>query len=43
MEQMEGYERFTTLMYRPPEMIDQFFKYPVTEKADIWVKIFILP
>jgi len=36
-EQIEGFERFTTLMYRPPEMIDQFFKFPVTEKVDIWM------
>ncbi len=37
-EMMESFERYTTLMYRPPEMIDQFFKYPVNEKADIWVQ-----
>ena len=37
VELMEGFERFTTLMYRPPEMIDQFFKYPVNEKVDIWM------
>ena len=39
VDQMENFERFTTLMYRPPEMIDQFFKYPVTEKVDIWVSL----
>jgi AP2-associated kinase len=37
VDQMESFERFTTLMYRPPEMIDQFFKYPVNEKVDIWM------
>lgn len=36
-DQMETFERFTTLMYRPPEMIDPFFKYPVNEKVDIWM------
>lgn len=37
VDKFEGFERFTTLMYRPPEMIDQFFKYPVNEKVDIWM------
>ena len=36
-ELLESFERYTTLMYRPPEMIDAFFGYPVSEKVDIWV------
>eukprot|EP00351_Strombidinopsis_sp_SopsisLIS2011_P001674 CAMPEP_0116875604 /NCGR_PEP_ID=MMETSP0463-20121206/7635_1 /TAXON_ID=181622 /ORGANISM="Strombidinopsis sp, Strain SopsisLIS2011" /LENGTH=78 /DNA_ID=CAMNT_0004521553 /DNA_START=507 /DNA_END=743 /DNA_ORIENTATION=+ len=33
----EEFEKFTTLMYRPPEMIDKYMKYPVNTKADIWM------
>lgn len=34
---MEDFEKFTTLMYRPPEMIDKYKKYSVNFQADIWV------
>ena len=27
---MENYEKYTTFMYRPPEMIDKYKRYPVT-------------
>lgn len=29
VEKMEHFEKYTTLMYRPPEMIDQYLKFPV--------------
>lgn len=28
-EMMEEYEKFTTMMYRPPEMIDRYMKFKV--------------
>lgn len=33
----EEFEKNTTLMYRPPEMIDLYLKYPVDERVDIWM------
>jgi len=30
-------ERFTTMVYRPPEMVDFFKKYVISEKVDIWM------
>ena len=33
----EEFEKYTTLMYRPPEMIDKYKKYSVNLKADIWM------
>lgn len=33
----EKFEKYTTMMYRPPEMIDQYLKYRVDTKADIWM------
>ncbi len=36
-EAFEDYEKYTTLMYRPPEMIDKYKNMPVTNKVDIWV------
>ncbi len=36
-EKMELFEKYTTLMYRPPEMIDQYQKYPVGTQVDIWM------
>ena len=33
----EDFEKFTTLMYRPPEMIDRYKKFTVNTQADIWV------
>ena len=31
------FEANTTLMYRPPEMIDRYLKYNVEFSADIWM------
>jgi AP2-associated kinase len=31
------FEKNTTLMYRPPEMIDQYLKFDVGLKCDIWM------
>lgn len=36
-DKMEQFERYTTLMYRPPEMIDQYLKFPVNFQSDIWM------
>lgn len=36
-ESMEHFERYTTMMYRPPEMIDQYQKYSVNTQVDIWM------
>ena len=33
----ESFEKNTTLMYRPPEMIDRYAKKDVDYKADIWM------
>lgn len=33
----EFYERNTTMMYRPPEMVDLYLKYVVGTKVDIWM------
>ena len=35
--EFENYERFTTMMYRPPEMIDRFKKWNVGLKVDVWM------
>lgn len=36
-EMMELFEKYTTMMYRPPEMIDQYKRYYVGTKVDIWM------
>jgi len=36
-EQFSKYERTTTFMYRPPEMVDEYSGYPVSEKVDVWM------
>lgn len=36
-EAFEEYEKYTTLIYRPPEMCDKFMNWPVTTKVDIWM------
>jgi AP2-associated kinase len=36
-DEMEKYERYTTFMYRPPEMIDKYRGWKVSLKADIWM------
>lgn len=33
----ERFEKNTTLMYRPPQMIDVYLKYPVDDRVDIWM------
>jgi AP2-associated kinase len=33
----EDFEKYTTMMYRPPEMIDKFKRWNVNTKADIWM------
>ena len=37
IDQFEGFEKNTTMMYRPPEMIDKYLKYNVDFAADIWM------
>ena len=34
---MEEFEKFTTMMYRPPEMIDRYLKYRVDTQCDVWM------
>lgn len=34
---MELYAKYTTLLYRPPEMLDQYLGYTVDLKVDIWM------
>ena len=34
---MEKFEKYTTMMYRPPEMIDRYLKYRVDTQVDIWM------
>jgi serine/threonine protein kinase len=36
-EKMEIFEKYTTMMYRPPEMIDQYKRHQVNTKVDIWM------
>ena len=36
-ETFESYEKYTTMMYRPPEMIDKYKRFNVSSKADIWM------
>jgi AP2-associated kinase len=41
----ENFEKYTTFMYRPPEMIDMYLKLKVDTKVDMWmlgVLIYIL-
>ena len=33
----ESFEKNTTMMYRPPEMIDKYLKADVDLKVDIWM------
>ncbi|CAE8662753.1 unnamed protein product, partial [Polarella glacialis] len=33
----EHIERYTTMMYRPPEMVDFFNQFVISEKVDIWM------
>ena len=35
-DKFDIYERNTTFMYRPPEMVDEYGTFPVNEKVDIW-------
>lgn len=36
-EQFSSFDKFTTFMYRPPEMCDQYCKYLINEKVDVWM------
>ena len=36
-DQFSKYDRTTTFMYRPPEMIDEYCNFVVDEKVDIWM------
>ena len=36
-EQFTNFDKFTTFMYRPPEMCDQYCKYLINEKVDVWM------
>ena len=35
-DKFDIFERNTTFMYRPPEMVDEYGSFPVNEKVDIW-------
>jgi len=37
IESYEMYEKYTTLIYRPPEMTDQYLGYTVDLQADMWM------
>lgn len=41
-EIFETYEKYTTMMYRPPEMIDKYQRANVSSKVDIWVSSYSL-
>lgn len=41
-EKMEIFEKYTTMMYRPPEMIDQYRRHQVNTKVDIWMLGWVL-
>jgi AP2-associated kinase len=36
-EMIEEFEKYTTMMYRPPEMIDRYKKFKVDTQADVWM------
>lgn len=36
-DMIEEFEKYTTMMYRPPEMIDRYLKYKVDTQADVWM------
>lgn len=33
----ERYEKYTTFMYRPPEMLDRFCQWEISTKVDSWM------
>jgi len=33
----EQIEKYTTMMYRPPEMVDFYLEFPISQKVDIWM------
>ena len=37
LEQFSAFDKYTTFMYRPPEMCDQYCKYLINEKVDVWM------
>ena len=38
----ERYEKYTTFMYRPPEMLDRFSKWEISTKVDSWMLGWVL-
>lgn len=34
---MESFEKFTTITYRPPEMMDLYAEHTIDTKVDIWM------
>ena len=36
-DMMEYFEKYTTMMYRPPKMIDRYMKFSVGTKVDVWM------
>lgn len=36
-DEFENYEKYTTFMYRPPEMIDKYRGWTVDAKVDVWM------
>jgi len=37
LDQFSSFDKYTTFMYRPPEMCDQYCKYLINEKVDVWM------
>ncbi|CAE7639861.1 unnamed protein product [Symbiodinium sp. CCMP2592] len=33
----EQIDKYTTMIYRPPEMVDFFAEFPISEKVDVWM------
>ncbi|CAK9009885.1 Probable serine/threonine-protein kinase DDB_G0280111, partial [Durusdinium trenchii] len=33
----EQIDKYTTMMYRPPEMVDFYLEFPICQKVDIWM------
>jgi AP2-associated kinase len=36
-EHFSRFERNTTFIYRPPEMVDEYSGFPINEKVDVWM------
>jgi AP2-associated kinase len=37
LDNFSKFEKMTTFMYRPPEMCDQYSKFYINEKVDVWM------